>query len=327
MSTPITPGERAAMRERYAADLRSAWDTSAAAHARALRDLGTSARNDVPRLLDALDTAEAEAKHYRAQRDEWFLMESGARDAAEAEVVLLRTRIRKARHQRDDALAAARGHVHRLVRADDAEAKVERQRDRLRARERQVRRLRAEVTRLHALVADLRATASPAWDEEAAVEGMARAVYPSLFTDDRQPPCGEAHSDAELREGERDVARERMRQALAVVRDHLPAKPSREAVRGAFIDARLASVQQVMEDGYPSIFVRSNEDAADAALAGVEPWPGESRATVQAEAWDKGVATALDHAIRNEDGITLRLEHLDGRPWVNPYREGGADRG
>ena len=52
-----------------------------------------------------------------------------------------------------------------LVRADDAEAKVERQRDRLRARERQVRRLRAEVTRLHALVADLRATASPAWDE------------------------------------------------------------------------------------------------------------------------------------------------------------------
>ena len=44
-------------------------------------------------------------------------------------------------------------------------------------------------------------------------------------------------------------------------------------------------------------------------------------------AWDEGVAVALNHAIRNEDGITLRLEHLDGRPWVNPYREGGADRG
>ena len=92
-----------------------------------------------------------------------------------------------------------------LVRADDAEAKVERQRDRLRARERQVRRLRAEVTRLHALVADLRATASPAWDEE--------------------------------------------------------------AVLVALVDAHLASARQVMEDGYPSIFVRSNEDAADAALA------------------------------------------------------------
>ena len=114
---PITPDERAAMRERYAADLPSAWDTSAAAHARALRDLGTSARNDVPRLLDALDTAEAE-----------------------------------------------------------------------------VARLRAEAAR-----------PAPAWDEE--------------------------------------------------------------ATRVALVDAQLASVQQVMEDGYPSIFVRSNEDAADVALA------------------------------------------------------------
>ena len=55
---------------------------------------------DVPALL-------AEAKHYRAQRDEWFLMESRAREAAEAEVVLLRKRIRKARHQRDEARAEA----------------------------------------------------------------------------------------------------------------------------------------------------------------------------------------------------------------------------
>ena len=46
--------------------------------------------------------------------------------------------------------------------------------------------------------------------------------------------------------------------------------------------------------------------------------------TARAEAWDEGVATALDHAIRNPDGITLRLEHLDGRPWANPYRAGGA---
>lgn len=30
--------------------------------------------------------------------------------------------------------------------------------------------------------------------------------------------------------------------------------------------------------------------------------------------------TALNHAVRNDDGITLRLEHLDGRPWENPYR-------
>ena len=40
-----------------------------------------------------------------------------------------------------------------------------------------------------------------------------------------------------------------------------------EAVLVALVDAHLASVRQVMEDGYPSIFVRSNEDAADAAFA------------------------------------------------------------
>ena len=39
----------------------------------------------------------------------------------------------------------------------------------------------------------------------------------------------------------------------------------------------------------------------------------------EAGAWRKGVDTALNHAIQNPDGITLRLEHLDGRPWANPY--------
>ena len=71
-----------------------------------------------------------------------------------------------------------------LVRADDAEAKVERQRDRLRARDRQVRRLRAEVTRLHALVADLRATASPAWDEEAAAKRAFTAAANAVANDE-----------------------------------------------------------------------------------------------------------------------------------------------
>lgn len=38
----------------------------------------------------------------------------------------------------------------------------------------------------------------------------------------------------------------------------------------------------------------------------------------EAKAWDEGVRTALDHARRNPDGITLRL---DDQP--NPYRIGG----
>jgi hypothetical protein len=38
-----------------------------------------------------------------------------------------------------------------------------------------------------------------------------------------------------------------------------------------------------------------------------------------AAGWADGVETALNHAIRNPDRITLRLEHLDGRPWLNPF--------
>ena len=186
----------------------------------------------------------------------------------------------RVRRERDDALAGARGHVHRLVRADDAEAKVERQRDRLRARERQVRRLRAEVTRLHALVADLRATASPAWDEYAAVEGMARAVYPSLFTDDRQPlrVFGEAHSDAELREGERDVARERMRQALAVALPFLTAAPNatREEVARTWIEAAPESGPGAWERASERVRERSLP-RADALLARFTITPKEDR--------------------------------------------------
>lgn len=229
--------------------------------------------------------------------------------------------------------------THRLVRADDAEAKVERQRDRLRARERQVRRLRAEVTRLHALVADLRATASPAWDECAAVEGMVRAVYPSLLADDRQPlrVFGEARSDAELREGERDVARERMRQALAVVRDHLPVKPSREdmveAMLGSDIitdDIRAEASAQGSAQREPFLCF------ADAVL---DLWPGRSEAGVKAEA-------LRDFAARVRDEMDASDKVL-GTEWeTDEYRhamrsalmqvdeeadrlaaEGGADRG
>lgn len=223
--------------------------------------------------------------------------------------------------------------THRLVRADDAEAKVERQRDRLRARERQVRRLRAEVTRLHALVADLRATASPAWDECAAVEGMVRAVYPSLLADDRQPlrVFGEAHSDAELREGERDVARERMRQALAVVRDHLPVKPSREEVARALalvgdydgcferLDAWAAASSEARECGdVEEPMSADGEDAewwlkrADAVLSLL---PGRSEAEVKAEA-------LRDFAARVRDEMDASDKVL-GTEWeTDEYRHG-----
>lgn len=73
MTAPITPEERIA------------W-----------RDIATYREGEpyatvIPRLLDALDTAEKRAEHYRTQRDEWFEEESAEREKAEVE--------------RDDALA------------------------------------------------------------------------------------------------------------------------------------------------------------------------------------------------------------------------------
>ena len=126
---------------------------------------------------------------------------------------------------------------------------------------------------------------APAWDEEAVVEGMARAMYPFLFADDRQPlrVFGETRSDAELREGERDVARERMRQALAVVREHLPVKPGRETVIEAMLgsdiitdDLRAEASAQGSTQREPFLCF------ADAVL---DLLPGRSEAEVKAEAF------------------------------------------
>lgn len=130
-----------------------------------------------------------------------------------------------------------------------------------------------------------------------------------------------------------------------------------EAVRGAFIDARLASALEVMADGYPSVCIRSNEDAADAALAVVREHlpakpsretiarailnryssfdllsaygiadvvldllPGRSEAEVKAEAWDKAVDTLSRHG---EDVAPAAVADLERR---NPYR-GSSDCG
>ena len=118
MSTQITPDEHAAMRERYAADLPSAWDTSAAAYGRVLRDLGTSARNDVPRLLDALDTAEAEVARLRGPHPCCeHCAEDPVHDVAPGEHELpctsceADTLLGRVRRERDAALAVVREHL------------------------------------------------------------------------------------------------------------------------------------------------------------------------------------------------------------------------
>ena len=57
--------------------------------------------------------------------------------------------------------------------------------------------------------------------------------------------------------------------------------------------------------------VSVGDRVADALLA----WVRERERVAAAAGWDRGVATALDFAILNPDGITLRLEK------TNPYRD------
>ena len=70
--------------------------------------------------------------------------------------------------------------------------------------------------------------------------------------------------------------------------------------------------------------VHTNESggkaSADADAILDSAWLAKHDAEVAAKVWDEAVAISLNHAIRNTDKITLRLEHLDGRPWQNPYR-------
>lgn len=134
------------------------------------------------------------------------------------------------------------------------------------------------------------------------------------------------------------------------------------AVKGALIDAQLASVRRIMNDGYPSTFNRSNEDAADAALAVVrdhlpvkpsrediyrawhgtdDPWggcadsasiervldllPGRSEAKVKAEALREWIA---EWPTTPDDGTFLADVARDGlaRADVARLEEGLSDR-
>ena len=57
---------------------------------------------------------------------------------------------------------------------------------------------------------------------------------------------------------------------------------------------------------------------ANAAVAFQESLPVAMK-RFQEVAWDEGAETALNHAIRNDDGVTLRLEQS------NPYKEESHD--
>ncbi|WP_102508126.1 hypothetical protein [Sanguibacter massiliensis] len=245
------------------------------------------------RLLDALDAAEAE-------RDEARAASARVREAA-------------ARCVADEAA--------------ESELTITRQRERLRAREEQVRRLRAEVTRLHTLVATERAarpapvaddsdalalldemnregrieysdysalhdavstaTVSPAWDEDTVTEDVARLLYADA--------CSEYDYAWEPNAG---TFRDQARELLAVVRRHLPTRPDRETIARALYEADGL-------DRWDDATDKERKDWLSLADAVLAEWPGESRAQVQDEAVQevidfldsqKGDADAVDFA-------------------------------
>ena len=228
------------------------------------------------------DAALAEAKHYRTQRDEWFLRESGEREAAEADVVFLRTRIRKARDQRDEARA-------------------------------EVARLREGAQVLRGWIAEHEETImetsdaldearqatrpAPAWDEDAVVEAVRKDL--------------EAAGILPWTNGGARI----VRTALAVVREHLPVKPSREDVADVLDECGTWCGMADVSHEYgpcPACVERCMGDA-HAVLA---LWPGRSEAEVKAEAWDEGFVA----------GVNADMGDYEHPPEIvtNPYREGGA---
>ena len=223
---------------------------------------------DVPALVEEVKRLCAESQRFYENRNLW----QKRAERAEAEVARLR----------EDA-ETLRGwiteHEETIIETSDAldtsEAKVERQRDRLRAREEQVRRLRAEVTRLHALVADLRAARpAPVLDEDTVTE--AADEY--------------ARHNMGMRVG---TYGDQLRCAFEVgatwQREHAPVRPDRETLVRAIApeSVYLTEHNPELQPSNPEAFARARAQVkvADAAarrvLAG---WPGESRASVQAEA-------------------------------------------
>ena len=196
-----------------------------------------------------------------------------------------------------------------------------------------------------ALGARLTARPAPAWDEEVVAEAVATALHGDGCPED--PDEGESCACSDyLREA---------RIAVAVVRDHQPVKPSREAVARALalagdydgcferLDAWAAASAEARECGdVEEPMSTDGEDAewwlkrADAVLSLL---PGRSEATVKAEA-------LRDFAARVRDEMDASDKAL-GTEWATgEYRhamrsalmqvdeeadrlaaEGGADRG
>lgn len=317
MTAPITPDERAAMRETIAT-LDASWEaddpTRPLVTEHATLTLLAHVASAVPRLLDALDTAEREATLLRedvaevraalAEAQTKILRQRGRLASSRAKVKRQAAEVTRLLAERtavhaDDATCASCTHEYVAdmeKRAEDAEAEIERlnaafesvkacaresaraaetweaqahkaldRRDRAEA---EVERLRAEIRRDLAEVTP--PAPAPVWDEDTvrAVASILRD-YPSGYAADRCP-CGWVYTGLDG-----DLDQHTALHVLAVVREHLPVRPNRETTERALLSAS--------GDWDMSPLDRSRMVAAQTHSV-LDLWPGESRATVQAEA-------------------------------------------
>lgn len=243
----LSPEDRAAMRERYQKVERPSDPYDDDAWNRYWGDPSP----DILRLLDALDTAEAEVERLQAEaeRVEAERLPAPAWDEAAAE-------------QCGAWGGCSLPHGHNLGRAD------------IPMNHRVPSATREEVADVEA-----ERLPAPAWDEAAVIEDMARAANPRRFRDNYTPSrgFGETRSDDELRECAREVERHKMRNVLAAVRKNLPVKPSREDVARALYEHVRPG-----RDAWDRLPYKDDWRAqADAVL---DLWLGRSEATVKSEA-------------------------------------------
>ena len=201
--------------------------------------------------------------------------------------------------------------------------------------------MRARAEKAEAEVARLTARPAPAWDEEA-VQAEVLGIDARHHFHGTACLCGfDSHGRA------RSATEHITSAVLAVVREHLPVKPSREAVIEAMLGSDIITDDLRAEASAQGTTQR--EPLLCFADAVLDLWPGESRATVQAEALrdaaDEAEAVDADALVagcaapvsgeRGRQSVIDAARALCEEPWTwlraRAARllaaEGGADRG
>lgn len=296
---PLAPSERAALHERYTADVPNSW-TKTKAWANALRSLGGYARRDVPRLLDALKAVEAERDAAITALNEHCCneqAESAYRRAIAAENE--RDEARAELAERDEWMHATAALLPEGVDGEEWEGEV-------------IARYIRESQR-----------PAPAWDEDAVRSEFKYRLRTAAAYFRMRGKHGE-QPDPDWIERECNAA-------MLAVRKHLPILPDRETVIAVLSGLTREQWDRDGDDLMREAFRGRFGAQADTLLA---LFPGRSEAEVKVEGWNAGWEEAVDYVRRLErvvadhakpgDRFLAGVAHV-GR--VLDRLKRGADRG